>query len=247
MMRNAALHIAVGALLTLASRGAINAQAPADVIVLTHANVIDGLSQQAQSNMTVVVRAGRIERVVADSVPLIPGARVIDLAGRWLLPGLIDAHTHLRDLSSARRALRAGVTTARILGVERFVDVGIRELHRQGAADLPDVLAAGYQVRRRIAEEFFLDFPLLRPLMPGISGEAQVRQIVSAVLTRSIDFIKVMATERAGLPQADFTRRMLTDAELVAAVQEASRAGIKVAAHAHTDEGAASESNSPHK
>ena len=82
---------------------------------------------------------------------------MLDLKGRWLLPGLIDAHVHLRELSSARTALASGVTTARSLGVERFTDVGIRELNHEGIADLPDVVAAGYSITTILSELFFLD------------------------------------------------------------------------------------------
>lgn len=214
------------------------AQTPSEVLVLTRATVIDGIAAQPLPNMTVVVRDGRIERVSATPVVAPSGARVIDLDGRWLLPGLIDAHVHLRDLASARTALRSGVTTARSLGVNHFADVGIRELHRAGAPEVPDLVAAGYHVRRRLADEFFLDVPHLQPLMHGISGPEAVRQAIRAMLGRGVNVIKVMATERAGLPETDPLRRVLTDDELTAAVAEASQAGIAVAAHAHSDEGA---------
>lgn len=72
--------------------------------------------------MTVAVRAGRIQSVSRAPVRIPEGARVIDRGGRWLLPGLIDAHLQLRDPDSARAALRSGVTTARSLGVPHFAD-----------------------------------------------------------------------------------------------------------------------------
>lgn len=227
----------LGLALALASAGAA-AEAPPQVLVFARANLIDGVAAQPLRNMTVVVRDGRIERVSEGPVDPPAGARVIDLDGRWLLPGFIDAHVHLRDLASARTALRSGVTTARSLGVSHFVDVGIRELHRAGAADLPDVIAAGYHVRRRLAEEIFLDSPPLHRLMRGVSGPDDVREVIRALAGRGVNVIKVMVTERAGMPETDPLRRVLTDEELAAAVDEASRAGLPVAAHAHSDEGA---------
>ena len=211
---------------------------PRDVLVLTRANVIDGLSARPLRDVTLVVRDGRIASVSRGSTRGPAGARVIDLGGRWLLPGLIDAHVHLRDLGSARAAVRAGVTTARSLGVNRFTDTDIRQQHRAGAFDLPDVVASGYHVRRRLAEEFFLDAPELRALAGGLSGAVDVRLVVRVMVRRGADVIKVMATERAGMPDADPLRRVLTDQELAAAVAEARSAGIPVAAHAHSDEGA---------
>ena len=60
-----------------------------------------------------------------------------------------------------------------------------------------------------------------------------------ANLDHRVDVIKVFATDRAGVPTSDPRRRMLSDDELVAAVDEAHKAGVPVAAHAHGDEGAA--------
>lgn len=224
--------------ISIAAPRAASSQANTDHIVFLRANVIDGVSDRALMNATIVVRGGRIERISSVALDPPSDARVIDLNGRWMLPGLIDTHVHLRALSSARRALRSGVTTARSLGVNHFTDIGMRELHRGGAIDLPDVLAGGPNIRRRLADEFFLDTPQLSALMEGVKGPDDVRQIVRALIQRGVDVVKVMTTERAGLLETDFRRRVLTDAELAAAVEEATRAGIPVAAHAHTDEGA---------
>ena len=212
-------------------------QSPPDRLVLQHATLIDGLTSDVRRDMTVVIRNGRIETVQA-AAETARDATVIDLQGRWLLPGLIDAHVHFRDLASARAALAGGVTTARSLGVDHFADLGIRELHRAGAADVPDVLAAGYHIRRRLSDAFFLDFPQHRSLMRGLSGAADVRAAVRAMAERGADLIKVMMTQRAGLTDTDFRARVITDDEVAAAVDEATKLGLPVAAHAHTDEAA---------
>lgn len=164
---------------------------------------------------------------------------MLDLKGRWLLPGLIDAHVHLRELSSARTALASGVTTARSLGVERFTDVGIRELNHEGIADLPDVVAAGYSITTILSELFFLDFPKMNDLTQGVNGTESVRRMVRALAERGVNVIKVLATGRAGLPQTDPRQRTFADEELAAITDEAGKFGIPVAAHAHGDEGAA--------
>jgi imidazolonepropionase-like amidohydrolase len=211
---------------------------PRDVLVLRRATVIDGLSPQPLRDVTVVVRDGRIVSVSRGSPRVPAGARIIDVDGRWLLPGLIDAHVHLRDLDSARAALRSGVTTARSLGVNRFSDIDIRQRHGAGAFNLPDVVAAGYHVRRRVAEDFFLDAPELRGLASGLAGVEDLRRVVRVMVERGADVIKVMVTERAGMPDTDPLRRVLTDREVTVAVAEAQSAGLPVAAHAHSDEGA---------
>lgn len=208
-------------------------------LVITHANVIDGIAAAPIKDATVFIRDGRIERIVTGKTELPSGATVLDLKGRWLLPGFVDAHAHLADLTAARRALASGATTVRCLGVNHFVDVGMRELNLAGAADIPDVVAAGYHVRPRPAEEFFLNIPRMKDLMGGVSGAQNVRRLVRAMIDRGAGVIKIMATERAGLPDTDPRKRVFTDEELAAAVDEARKSGIYVTAHAHGDEGAA--------
>jgi imidazolonepropionase-like amidohydrolase len=226
--------------LSLALATGLTAQAPPRPIVITNATVIDGVAAEPLRSTTVVVRDGKIERIATGRVDAPAGATVIDLKGRWLLPGLIDAHAHLRDLTSARLVLASGVTTARSLGVDHFADVGIRELNHAGVADVPDVLAAGYHVRPRPADAFFLDVPQLADLMAGgVNGPESVRRMVRALIARGADEIKIMATERAGLPETDPRKRVYSEEELAAAVDEARKAGRGVAAHAHGDEGAA--------
>jgi imidazolonepropionase-like amidohydrolase len=206
--------------------------------VITNATVIDGVGSAPVRDATVVVRDGKIERIATGRTDAPSGATVLDLKGRWLLPGLIDAHVHLRDLPSARAALASGVTTARVLGVDHFADIGIRELNHAGVADVPDVLAAGYHVRPRPADAMFLDLPRLAELMAGVNGPERVRRMVRALIEHGADGIKIMATERAGLPGTDPRKRVYSEEELTAAVDEARKSGRLVAAHAHGDEGA---------
>ena len=208
------------------------------VIALTNANVLDGVSEQPIRQAAVLIRDGKIASVGArQAFPA--GTTVIDLDGMWLVPGLIDAHVHLRDLAAARIALGSGVTTVRTGSSARFLDAGIRELNHVGIADLPDVVAAGYQVNRQLSELFFLDFPEMTDLMPGVRGPDNVRRLVRALAGHGVNVIKILATERGGLSQMDPRRRVFTDEELAAIVDEATRAGLPVMAHAHGDDGAA--------
>jgi imidazolonepropionase-like amidohydrolase len=223
-------------LATLSSR-AEDAQRPA-ALVLTHATIVDGVSSEPIRDAVVVIRNRRIERIATGRVEELPAATVLDLKGRWVLPGFIDAHVHIGTMAAARTALLSGVTTARSLGVAHFVDVGLRELHRAGITDVPDMIAAGYHVRPRPADEFFLDLPALTDLMAGVRGPEKVRRMVRALIDRGADTIKIMATERAGLPETDPRQRVYSEEELAAAVDEAGKFGRPVAAHAHGDEGA---------
>lgn len=226
-------------LLSLVLVNTLRAQSLPPTIVITHATVIDGVAAEPMRNASVVIRNGKIEQVVTGSVAIPAGATVIDLKDRWLVPGLIDAHAHLDNLGMARVALLSGATTLRSLGVDHFADIGLRELNHAGVADVPDVLAAGYHVRPRPSEALFLDVPQLADMMPGMSGTASLRRMVKTLTDRGVDVIKVLATERAGLPETDPRKRTYSDEELAAVVDEARKAGRPVAAHAHGDEGAA--------
>ncbi|HKA16781.1 MAG TPA: amidohydrolase family protein [Blastocatellia bacterium] len=218
----------------------VNSQSqPTPSLAIIHANLIDGVSSAPIRDVTLLIRDGRIESVSTSKTEIPSGISVFDLKGRWLLPGFVDAHAHLADLGAARRALASGATTVRCLGVNHFVDIGFRELNHAGVVDIPDVVAAGYHVRPRPAEEFFLDNPKMKDLMGGVKGPESVRRLVRAMIDRGADVIKIMATERAGLPDTDPRKRVFSDEELIAAVDEARKSNVYVAAHAHGDEGAA--------
>jgi imidazolonepropionase-like amidohydrolase len=215
------------------------AQAPADdSLVFVHANLIDGISNAPTMDATVVVSKGHIESIGHGAAPAGRGA-VIDLTGHWLLPGFVDAHVHVGNLADARRALRSGATTIGEAGVDHFADIGMRELNHKGVVDVPDVIAAGYHIRTHPADAYFTDFPQDADLMGGVHGAEAARRMVREMVSRGVNRIKVMATERAGTPETDPRIRVLTDEELSAVVDEANKTGLWVVAHAHGDEGAA--------
>lgn len=205
-------------------------------LALIHANVLDVRTGRIASNQTVVLRGGKIESV--SMAPAAAGIKTVDLAGRTLVPGLADAHTHISNFAAAKRALDSGVTTARSSGVSLFVDVSLRELAKSGALAGPDILASGYHVRDRLAEEAFLSDPSLADLMGGVKTIPDIRRVVRMNLAHGVDWIKINATERAGTPDTDPRKQMWNETEIRAIVEEAATKGIRVQAHAHGAEGA---------
>jgi imidazolonepropionase-like amidohydrolase len=228
-------------LLTLLVGLTSQAQNNATVLVLVHANLIDGVSLEAIHDATIIVRGTQIESVGTKVAAPPAGAEVVDVRGRWVLPGYVDAHAHISTVVSARRALQYGTTTVRVMGVNNFVDVGLRELHSSGMTELPAVVAAGYQLRPDVVQAFqgfLLDFPSMRKFVSGLRGSDNLRSVVRAYAERHVDLIKILATERAGTPDTDPRKRTFTDEEMAAIVDEARKVGLPVAAHAHGDEGA---------
>src|SRR6188768_121443 len=98
-----------------ASPAAQPGPAPQTAIALMNASVLNVRNGSIQRNVTLVLRDGRIESIGAGAAPA--GARVFDLHGRVVLPGLIDAHVHIASLPQLRAALESGVTTIRSAGV----------------------------------------------------------------------------------------------------------------------------------
>ena len=208
-------------------------------LALTNASVVDVRSGQVARNVAVVIRGGRIESVGPPPSNGFGGAKVIDLRGRHVVPGLIDAHVHIGAMAQMRAALESGVTTVRSAGVSHYVDVGLRELVRKGYLTGPDMIAAGYHVRPGVAAEIFVDFPELGDLMGrGLGSADSLRRAIGANLSKGVDWIKTLATERAGTPDTDPRRQVYSQEELRIIVVEAQAKNIPVMAHAHGAEGA---------
>jgi len=205
-------------------------------LALVNANVINVRDGRMTANATIVMRDGRIESVGAGAAP--PGTRVVDLKGKYVAPGLIDAHTHADNFAAFKRALDSGVTTVRSAGVSNFADVGFRDLVRRGIVAGPDVVTAGYHVRPQMAQEAFLNHPEYADLMSGVTTIEKMRRAVQLNLSHGVEWIKILATERAGTADTDPRKQVYTEEEIRAIVQEAATKNAPVEAHAHGDEGA---------
>jgi imidazolonepropionase-like amidohydrolase len=222
--------------LMLASAAVANSHAqrpefplPQPGYAIINANVVNVTDGSIQRSVTIIIHGGRIESVGARSTS---GLTTIDARGRYVVPGLIDAHVHIANLRSLRTALESGVTTVRSAGVSSYVDVGIRELVKNGGVVGPDVLAAGYHVRPAIAEEAFFDTPSLADLLRrGVTTPDAMKRVVQANLAHGVDWIKVLATERAGTPDTDPRKQVYTEDELRVIVNEAGTKNVPVQAH----------------
>jgi imidazolonepropionase-like amidohydrolase len=221
---------------TLTVSGGAQGAAP---LMLANAAVVDVVTGEVRRGQTVMVREGRIASIGLTTSPSETVPRRIDVAGRYVVPGLIDAHVHVANAAAMRAALESGVTTVRSAGGSHFEDVGLRELVKRGVLAGPDVQAAGYHVRPFPAAEAYLDAPDLGDLLQlGLTTPEALRRFVKMNLAHTVDWIKVLATERAGTPDTDPRKQVYSEADLAVVVAEAGARGVPVLAHAHGAEGA---------
>ena len=113
--------------------------------VYTNARLIDGLADQPQEGVSIVVDGERISQITGSEAPAPAGAEVIDLTGKTVVPGLIDTHVHatLLDSESLPLFLAAGVTTARDVGGKLEKVTQLREDLKTGAKLGPRLFVLG--------------------------------------------------------------------------------------------------------
>lgn len=207
---------------------------------LVNATLVDGTGSDPQPGVTVSIRGGKVAAISTRAPDVAEGIRRIDLEGRYLLPGLIDAHAHIESPAAAQRALQSGVTTARVLGDTHSQALGTRDLIRLGHVPGPELLVSPGHIRPKPGLAFFMAYPQFGDAMNGeLRGPDRIADATRALIANGADVIKVGASERAGLVSTDPRRPELTEDEMHAAVTEAAKKNLYVAAHAHAREGVA--------
>jgi imidazolonepropionase-like amidohydrolase len=257
------LLIGVAATALLSIRAACADEQPApETIVLKAAHIFDATGTSLKDGGLVVVRGDRIVSV-GGAAPA--GARVIDLGNATLLPGFIDAHTHLtmqleknyylmryHDIMRfpaeqalygalyARRTLEAGFTTVRNVGAADFVDISLRNAINAGVTEGPRMLTAAHGVGSPGGHFDEASYPPERihpegPIQGICSGPEECRLAVRYQMKWGADVIKIAASGGV-LSEADpVDVPQLTLDEMKAIVSEAHAWRRKVAAHCHGD------------
>ncbi len=229
-------------------------------ILFEHAQVLDCTGRDPQPERAVLVENGRIAKIGAAGSLRRRADRVVDCAGRTLMPGLIDAHAHLAlvdfEVSSAQRqapavyalrvtrnieaTLAAGFTSVRDAG---GLDWGYKDAAARGLIRAPRLFICNSWISQTGGHGDFRRENDTRapPYNPGVycpslvvDGPERVRWAAREVLRRGADQVKVMANGGAVSPTDDMWSTQFTVEELGAAVAEAKATGKYVMAHTYT-------------
>ena len=198
--------------------------------------IFDGLNDKITDGQAIKIKGRTIEWIGKQPAVDPDGYEVIDGLGYFLMPGMIDAHTHISSLKAAERALKSGVTTVRSASTSAYQDVALGNLAREGIIPGPDFISAGVFVTPNLNETILADTRLSN-LSDGVRTEAELRQLVRINAERGVTVIKTRGTERAGLPDTDPRQQTYTKEQLSIIVDEAAKHNLRVMVHAHGDEG----------
>jgi imidazolonepropionase-like amidohydrolase len=227
----------------------------AKTLVIRNGHLIDGSGKPTARNDAIVIEGNRIKSVGAlppdIQIEDRKNVAVIDAAGQWIMPGMIDAHCHvsygypeikgegkgkgttrpelstLKSARSVQKVLRSGVTSISVPGGTWFTDVGVRDAIRLGLMDGP---------RMFVAARMIITYGCIEDDEPSLEGTPDhsigklcntADEMVTEVRRQhkhGVNFVK-MADSRSGDTQ------MLARDEIAAVVSEAHRRNLKVAIH----------------
>jgi len=236
---------------------------PETIYLLKPAAVFDGTTAQLHRDWVVVVRGEKIESAGAASGLQVPaGAKTIDLPGLTLLPGLIEAHSHVllhpysetvwndqvakeslslrvaRATNHLRNTLQAGFTTIRDLGTEgaEYADVGLKQAVQQGIIPGPRMLVVTRAIvaTGSYGPKGYASEWRVPQGAEEADGIDSLTRVVRDQIGHGADWIKIYADYRWGTQGAAPTFSL---DEIKLAVETAKSANVPVAAHATTTEG----------
>ena len=214
----------------------INIPLSAQDLYIKNVQIFDGSSETVIKGSAIKI-SGRTITWIGPQLKDDPKEyQTIDGQGFYIMPGMVDAHTHISDLKAAKRALLSGVTTVRSASTSSFQDVSLANLAEKGIIPGPDFISAGVYVTPNLGETILAD-PRLANLSAGVRSEEALRQLVKINAERGVGVIKTRGTERAGLPETDPRQQTYTLEQLKIVVDEAAKHKLGVMVHAHGDEG----------
>ncbi|MEV5981183.1 amidohydrolase family protein [Streptomyces sp. NPDC052114] len=209
-------------------------------LVIEGGTLLDPATGEVTEDTVVVIVGGVVRTAGARGRTAVPeGVEVLDAHGRWVLPGLVEAHIHLNTAAEARDAVLYGATSARSGSTNFYQDIAVRELARRAPRLAPRLRAAGVFVTPDLGDTVLAD-PDLTPLArlrDGVRSPEALRRVVEINLARGADVIKTRVNERAGLPEQDPLAQVYDREQLSAVVAAARRGGKGVLCHSYSEKG----------
>ena len=240
---------------------AVAMPAAAETVHITAAQMVDVETGRIVPYPMITVTDGRITGIAdARTVRMSADAKIINLGERTILPGLIDMHVHLTSLAevggyrtlqytdsfwsavgvaNAAKTLNAGFTTVRNVGSADFQDVGLREAIDEGYIPGPRVVTAGYAIGATggHCDDNSLPPSLDKKQLSVINSPDEARAKVRWLHKYGAQVIKICATGGVFSLGDSVGGQQLNLEEMKAIADEAHMLHLKVAAHAHGDEG----------
>jgi imidazolonepropionase-like amidohydrolase len=243
------MRFALAFTLLLAAPTLLAAQsgAPSRSTAITGGTVVDVTSGTIVRNAVVIVENGRIAAIgPAGKIPVPASAERIDATGKWLIPGLMNLHVHLglalpgregaelagesdadlafRMASNARRTLHSGVTTVRLTGDPRHIDLALKRVIDRGDADGPRIFSSGEMIpitgghgSGRATETY--------------DGPFEIRREVRRQISAGASWIKIAISSGIATPRGSIAGALMTRDEMDAVTDIARRHGVRVTAH----------------
>ncbi|MCE3288414.1 MAG: amidohydrolase [Caulobacter sp.] len=256
--------VAVAVAALLAGSAVAQSEPTGDLIVVHAGTLLDRPGQAPRRNASVVIRGGKVE-AIKDGFVDMPGARIVDLKDKFVLPGLIDSHVHLDSdragvegllvgvtesvpahayeaQLNARKTLQAGFTTVRNLGSGDGVTLALRDAIAKGWVDGPRIIDAASAISTssgHMDNRLGLNeqFREAVAITNVCDGPESCRQAVRLQVSRGADVIKIATTGGVNSVIGAGVGKQMFDDEARALISTAHLYGKKVAVHAHGADG----------